>query len=185
MPSSVLDPLAERGSALPNYDISAMVNRPPPTQARVMRIVVAVSTCLLLSAAACSSSGGGAGKSVGAPAGSSTSSPRGVTSSVSRAAAGGAGVSAWCDELAVAGPAVISAADPNSLPPDWQRKAEALAADAPSAIRPDVVALIKGDEKIINGDASGDQTPAFLQAGQHVVAWLTTNCPDVLKQLNR
>lgn len=175
--------LQSRQRAASKYNISAMVHRRRRTHAHVMRSALAVSACLLL--AACSSSGGGTGKAGGTTAASSRSSPRSTMSSVRSAGVGRTSVTAWCHELAAAGPAVISAADPNSLPPDWRSRAKALAAGAPSAIRPDVVTLIKGDEKIINGDATGDQTPAFLQAGQHVVAWLTTNCPEVLHQLNR
>jgi hypothetical protein len=152
-------------------------------------VIIAAATGLVLCSAACSSSTGGSGTLSRPPAAgggttagtSSAGAPAGSTPVV-----GGSGkdANAWCAELDQAGPAVIAAGDPGALPPNWQAKAEALAADAPADIRPDVVTLIKGDEKIINGDANGDTTPEFLAAGRHVVQWLGKNCPGLLQKYN-
>jgi hypothetical protein len=152
-------------------------------------VLIATATGLVLCSAACSSSGGGSGSFANGGGGGGAPTT-GVTSAgapgSSTAQAGGGGVDAnsWCQELAAAGPAVISAGNSGALPPDWQAKADALAADAPDAIRTDVQIVIKADEKIINGDPNGDNTPQFMQAGAHLVQWLSTNCPDVMKQYN-
>lgn len=149
-------------------------------------LVIAAATGLMLcGTAACSSSTSGSGDfnahspNTGPAAGHSTG-----TSSAPALGGGGKDASAWCAELDQAGPAIIGAGNPGALPDDWQTKAEALAADAPDDIRADVETLVKGDEKIINGDATGDETPEFLKAGQHVVQWLSANCPSLLQKYN-
>ncbi len=154
--------------------------------------VVAAATSLMLAGTACSSSttngaGAGAGAKTTKPAAGSTAALTSAAPASSAAAptgGGGTDSNSWCGEIASSGEAIISADDPSALPPNWQAKAEKLAADAPSEIRSDVETLVKGDEKIISGDATADQTPAFLQAGQHVVAWLEAHCPSVMASLN-
>ena len=160
------------------------------------KIIVTTALGVTLCCAACSSSttrGSGTAHSV-KPAGGSTraaataaatSAPGSSLAASSNApAVTGSDKNSWCGQVSAAGSAIIDASDPTKLPPDWQQKAEALAASAPSAIRADVVTLVKGDEKIINGDANADTTPAFLQAGERVVTWLETNCPGLMASLN-
>jgi hypothetical protein len=150
-------------------------------------IAIAAATGLVLCAAACSSSSTGSGAAGGHPTSPALTGPASVAASsaaASTAHGGGADSNAWCAELDKAGPAVISAGNPSSLPPGWQQKADQLAADAPAEIRSDVQIVIKQDEKIIQGDANADQTPEFLKAGQHLVQWLGQNCPGLLQKYN-
>lgn len=157
--------------------------------------IAAAATGMLLAMTACSSSTSGSGTGVTTPSSAAASSAAAGSSTVAGSSApatsaaaptgvGGKDASAWCGEVEATGPAVISAGDPSKLPPNWQAKAEQLAADAPSEIRSDVQTLISGDEKIINGDAGADSTPDFLKAAQHVVTWLGTNCPGLMHKLN-
>jgi hypothetical protein len=153
-------------------------------------VIIAAATGLVLCSTACSSSKGGTGSFNVAPphgsvaVGGKTSTGAPATSTAPVLGGGGNSADAWCAELDKDGPAVITAGDPNSLPPDWQAKADQLAADAPDDIRPDVETVIKTDEAIINGNANADSTPAFLTAGEHLVKWLGTNCPGLLQKYN-
>lgn len=152
-------------------------------------VIIAAATGLVLCSAACSNSKGSTGSFNVAPrhgsvaAGGSTTSGAPVTTG-NPVLGGGTNANAWCAELDKDGPAVISAGNPNALPPDWQAKAEALAADAPDDIRPDVQTIVKADEAIINGNPNADSTQAFLTAGAHLVHWLSTNCPGLLQKYN-
>jgi hypothetical protein len=154
-------------------------------------VIIAATTGLMLCATACSSSKSGTSGFQAAPrhggvavGGKPTSGiPAGSTTRVF-GGGGGSNANAWCAELDKAGPAVITAGNPNALPPDWQAKAEALAADAPDDIRPDVETIIKADEQIINGNPNADGTQAFLVAGEHLVRWLGANCPGLLQKYN-
>ncbi len=155
-----------------------------------MKIQIAATlTGVLLATTACSSSTNGSANSItthnsAADSSAAAGSSAPATSAAAPTGGGGKDASSWCGELEAVGPAVISAGNPSKLPPNWQAKAEQLAADAPSDIRSDVQTLITDDEKIINGNASADSTPEFLKAGQHVVTWLGTNCPGLMEKLN-
>lgn len=150
-------------------------------------IIIAATTGLLLCTAACSSSSHGTSKppaARGSGADTTSTAATRTSAETTSAPAHGVDANAWCQELDKAGPAVISAGNPSALPPHWQAKAEALAADAPADIRSDVETVIKTDEQILGGHANADSTPTFLKAGEHLVQWLTSNCPGLMQKYN-
>ena len=147
---------------------------------------------LLLSCVACSSltSGSGSGLSGLKPAGGSGSTGGSVNHSTTGGGgastptgSGGGGASGWCAQLQSYGSSVLGSGD-GDLTPAVLKKAEQLAATAPSEIRGDVLVIVKADEKIAKGDVSAADTPGLEKSGAHVVTWIQSHCPGVLQSLN-
>lgn len=115
------------------------------------------------------------------------STPAGSAPSESTRAAGGASAAAWCRELKAAGEGIIAVGGTSTAAPAaYKTKLEALVADAPSDIRPDLEVLARIDEKLADGDANAENeisNAAVAGKVQHVVVWLSTNCRGIITDL--
>jgi hypothetical protein len=148
---------------------------------------------LVFGCAACSSSVTGSGSKVGQaagqathPASTGTTTTQAASSSTSTSAGqpqgGSGGASGWCAQLEAYGASVLNGS--GKFTPATAKRAEQLAASAPSEIRADTILLVQTDEKVAAGQGAAADSPAVLKASEHVATWLQTHCPDVIKKLN-